>query len=251
MSVRIGHASLNEHKRISGGQPGDQTGGEVCVRSWYNRPWALLLRPINDVIAEKSARACEAGCANNNIGYSQPKRNTAHTQAKAVGYDLSKIIYPCETDCSAFMTLCAIAAGVTALEYPVNGNAPTTSTMKNVFVNTGQYKALTEKKYLTSDAYLRRGDILVTPGKHTVMVLDNGRAFDSSMTVIVPTLRKGSKGAQVSLLQERLNVKCGFNLAVDGDFGKNTDAAVRQFQKINRLVVDGIVGVKTCAVLNA
>lgn len=170
--VKIGHASSDENRGIKNGKAGDQTGGEVTTRSWYSKPWRAILRPKNKEIAEKSALACEAGCKNNMIGYDQNQRNTAHTQAQRVGYDLSKIAVPCETDCSAFMTLCAIAAGVKNLEY--TGNAPTTSTMVNAFIKTGLYELYTDPKYLTQDIYLKRGDILVTPGKHTVMVLSDG-----------------------------------------------------------------------------
>lgn len=59
-----------------------------------------------------------------------------------------------------------------------------------------------------------------------------------------PTLRRGAKGESVELLQELLNVK-GFQVKVDGDFGVLTETAVKEFQKANRLVVDGVVGPKT------
>lgn len=170
--VKIGHASLGESGKIRGGQAGDQTGGEVCIRNWYAKPWRVMLRPKRPDIAEASAQACEKGCANHHIGYDQNQRNTAHTQAQRVGYNLEKITVDCETDCSAFMTLCALAAGVKSLEYTTN--APTTTTMVNAFIRTGLYEMYSDKKYLESDQYLKRGDILVTPGKHTVMVLENG-----------------------------------------------------------------------------
>ena len=172
MSVRVGHASSDENKKIKGGKAGDQTGSEVCIRLWYNKPWSLMLRPKNADLAEKSARACEAGCKNPAIGYDQGERNTLHTEAKRVGYNLAKITTPCETDCSAFMTVCAIAGGAKNLEY--TSNAPTTSTMRKAFGQSGLYEVHTESGFLTSDKYLRRGDILVAEGKHTVMVLDNG-----------------------------------------------------------------------------
>ena len=62
------------------------------------------------------------------------------------------------------------------------------------------------------------------------------------------TLRKGSKGAEVRALQELLNA-LAYGLDADGIFGKATEAAVRDFQKINGLSVDGIVGAQTWAAL--
>lgn len=171
MAVKIGHASISERGTINGAK-GDSTGREVCTRTWYSKNWNYVLIPVNDTIAEKSAKACEAGCANENIGYGQSDRNSAHNEAKKVNYDLSKIKTKCNTDCSAFMTLCALSAGVKTLEYTIN--APTTSTMVNAFVKSGFYKKSNDSKYLKSDEYLKRGYILVCEGHHTVMVLSNG-----------------------------------------------------------------------------
>lgn len=56
-----------------------------------------------------------------------------------------------------------------------------------------------------------------------------------------PTLRRGAKGETVELLQELLNVK-GIQVKVDGEFGVLTEQAVREFQGINGLRQDGIVG---------
>lgn len=38
------HASINELGTAHGGQTGDQTGKEICVRSYYNKPWQYCLR---------------------------------------------------------------------------------------------------------------------------------------------------------------------------------------------------------------
>lgn len=38
------HASINELGKVTGGQSGDQTGKEICVRSYYNKPWDYVLR---------------------------------------------------------------------------------------------------------------------------------------------------------------------------------------------------------------
>ena len=58
------------------------------------------------------------------------------------------------------------------------------------------------------------------------------------------TLRLGSTGEEVKLLQEKLG-----GLAVDGIFGKLTQAAVVAYQSANGLVPDGIVGPLTWAKL--
>lgn len=41
---QIVHASINEKGSAHGGQSGDQTGREICVRSYYNYPWNHVLR---------------------------------------------------------------------------------------------------------------------------------------------------------------------------------------------------------------
>ncbi|MDX5339385.1 MAG: N-acetylmuramidase family protein [Cyclobacteriaceae bacterium] len=59
-----------------------------------------------------------------------------------------------------------------------------------------------------------------------------------------------SRGPFVSYLQELLG-KLGYELPATGYFGTQTDAAVRDFQRKNNLVVDGEVGIKTWTVLLA
>ena len=62
-------------------------------------------------------------------------------------------------------------------------------------------------------------------------------------------LRLGSRGSQVTALQQRLR-DLGYGVTVDGVFGSETDQAVRQFQASNRLTADGIVGSATQNTLN-
>ena len=246
--VKIGHASIDENRKIKGGSAGDQTSKEVCTRTWYTTGWDLLLRPKTAELAEKSAQACEKGCANNNIGYDQNQRNTLNTQAKKVGYDLSKITTKCECDCSSFMTVCALAGGAN-IEY--GSNAPTTSTMKTKFELSGDYESITSSKYLTSDKYLKRGDILVKTGSHTVMALEDGAGITTT-------------GSLYTRTQFVKDVQRAIGARIDGDAGtetisktvtvsatKNrTHGVVRPIQKyLNALgydcgTVDGIAGAK-------
>ncbi len=225
MAIRIGHASATEERKAKNGKAGDQTGGEVTIRGYYNSEWTYILRCKDKQKAEVMARTCEAGCENANIGYDQNQRNTLRTQAKAVGWNLSKITTPCECDCSSFMTVCAEAAGI-SIPYS-SGNAPTTSTMRTAFKSTGMFDVL------TPTAAKRRGDIIVKNG-HTVMVLD-----DEEITITLPVLRKGCKESSVGALQKLLGIEC------DNSFGPKTLAAVKDFQKEHELEADGVVGPKT------
>lgn len=247
MAIKIGHASIDENKKIKGGSAGDQTKKEVCTRSWYSKNWDFVLRPKSNTVAEKSAKACEKGCGNNNIGYDQNQRNTLNTQAKKVGYDLSKITTKCETDCSAFMTVCAIAGGA---DVAYGSNAPTTSTMKTRFTVGGDYEVLTASKYLTSDKYLKRGDILVNTGNHTVMALENGSGIVSSSvytrTKFIKDVQK-VVGAKVDGIAGSETLSKTVTVSAEKN---RTHGVVRPIQKyLNALgydcgVVDGIAGAK-------
>ena len=65
------------------------------------------------------------------------------------------------------------------------------------------------------------------------------------------TLRFGSQGPEVRHLQELLNklLKPSPNLRADGDFGPRTEAAVRLYQAIVGLGIDGVAGPHTWAAL--
>jgi peptidoglycan hydrolase-like protein with peptidoglycan-binding domain len=58
------------------------------------------------------------------------------------------------------------------------------------------------------------------------------------------TLKKGSKGSAVKLLQMKLSVK-KYAGVVDGKFGPKTEANVKAFQKAVQIKPDGIVGKQT------
>ena len=176
MAIKIGHASGDENHKAYGGKAGDQTGGEVCVRTWYKGNWDVILRPKSADLAEASSKACEAACANSKIGYDQYSRNTLYSYAKAVNFDLSKVTDECECDCSSLMHVCAIAGGA-KLNYGINGLV--TWNMVDAFVKSGDYEKLTEAKYLNSGDYLKRGDILVRQSGHTAMALEDGGKADA------------------------------------------------------------------------
>lgn len=66
-----------------------------------------------------------------------------------------------------------------------------------------------------------------------------------------PVLRMGSRGLPVRRLQSRMSA-VGFDTGgVDGRFGARTEQAVKQLQQQSKLGVDGVVGAKTWAIVDA
>lgn len=66
-----------------------------------------------------------------------------------------------------------------------------------------------------------------------------------------PTIKKGSKGEYVALAQSML-IQRGYDLGkwgADGDFGSQTEKAVKEFQTDHGLKADGIIGPATWAAL--
>ena len=175
--VKIGQASRDERGRYSGGTAGDQDGKEVAIRGWYNRPWNKLLRAKKAVVREKIATAMETACANDKIGYDQGQRTTLYKICRANGFSISAINEPCETDCSALVAVCVNAAGIYVSGDIYTGNEAA------ALMATGEFELLTEPKYLVSDEYVKRGDILLYEFHHTAVVLENGNKAKESAPV--------------------------------------------------------------------
>ncbi|WP_432403322.1 cell wall hydrolase [Wukongibacter sp. M2B1] len=68
-------------------------------------------------------------------------------------------------------------------------------------------------------------------------------------TTYYPTLKFGSRGSEVSKLQQTLNNKGYWAGTVDGIYGLQTEKAVIQFQIANKIIIDGIAGNQTLSIL--
>lgn len=79
-------------------------------------------------------------------------------------------------------------------------------------------------------------------GKHGVVAY-RLRATPAASSTALPVLRRGSKGAEVKILQSHLGI------ASDGSFGPGTENAVRAFQRSRGLTPDGVVGAQTWGAL--
>ena len=62
--------------------------------------------------------------------------------------------------------------------------------------------------------------------------------------------RYGDPDTAIQVLQRNLNFCYGAKLAVDGIYGSNTRAVIKQVQRKHHLVVDGIYGPKTRSAMN-
>lgn len=267
MAVTIAHASISENGNAGWdgkAKAGDQTGREVCTRSWYAKGWNVMLRYPDPEIAKKAAADAKKLAACNLDGYDQSQRNTLYQALKKYNFDVDAYIKSgekTETDCSELMY------AVYACHIPKmrrDSNAPATSTMRKEFLQWG-FKEYTEKKYLTTDENLQIGDVLVKEGSHTAMAVTNGKnvktaaapqtaqtaqttkgVFDMEMT----TVCNGCTGEEVKALQILLKGR-GFKddqkkaLIVDGDFGSRTEQAVKKAQRKYGITDDGVAGKQT------
>lgn len=232
MAVIIGSARIDERGKATGGKAGDQTGKEVSTQNWYlhKKGWRVF-RAKDAAAAEKIARCMRAACDNPHIGYDQYERNSLYKIAQAVGFDCSKVTTNCETDCSALVRVCCAYAGIMGLPADFR-----TVNMPTYLARTGRFTELTGDKYTRSSAYLRRGDILVTATSgHTVVVLTDGAKAEQDRPYKPGDrdLRKGCEGDDVKAVQQAL-MALGYSLpkyGADGDFGSETQKAVKAWQK--------------------
>lgn len=171
MSVMIAHASLGENGKVKGGQAADQTGKEVCIRSWYNKPWNCVIRFTDASMREKIARCMENAANNNHIGYDQNQRNTLLTKARKYNYDVSKVNEDCETDCSALVSVACMYAGIPESMLTLNGNCATTRTLRPILKASGEVEIYTTPLYVSKSDKLMRGDILLKEGAHVAVVV--------------------------------------------------------------------------------
>ena len=171
----ISNCGHDENGRYSGGKAGDQTGTEWRVINWYNRPWKCVLRHPNADVRAMIASMAKAAANNNLIGYDQSQRGTFWTNLADSNYDPAQITVACEADCSSGVAAIVKGAGyrlgIDALKKV--STACYTGNLRAALKAAG-FEVLTESKYLTSDAYLFAGDILLNDNAHVATNLTTG-----------------------------------------------------------------------------
>lgn len=250
VKIIIGSARIDEKGSVQGGAAGDQKqkntpdlSGEVSMQEFYmhKKGW-YVLRAKDPEIADKIATAMKMACNNSNIGYSQNDR----LGIIRWGTWADK---PCNCDCSSLVRECIIEA---------SGKDPGNFHTGNEALYLVASGLFEEKIEYTANMNLFVGDVLISKTKgHTAIVVEgnvrsylakndnvseegsSGGVKVSKLKVNLPTIRKGSKGKAVRILQALLYIN------VTGEFDQVTEDSCKYFQNKSKISVDGICGAKT------
>ena len=155
------------------------------------------------------AQMAKAAAVNNMVGYCQSHRGTFWTNLADSNYDPAQITVLCEADCSSGVAAIVKGAGY-RLKNEKLKNVSTACYTGNLraALKAAGFEVLTDKKYLTSDAYLLEGDILLNDGAHVATNLTNGA--------------KASGGGASQTVPINSNVKLetakGFNKSLAGTY---------------------------------
>ena len=212
--MKLVHASISE----TGGsgwdgkaKAGDQNSKEVCVRSWYSKPWDIALRYPDDEIRLKASAAAVKLANSNLVGYDQSERNTLYKTLKSCNWDVDAYIKSgkkTETDCSAFVyaVYCCFVPSMRS-----DSNAPVTSTMRNKYRDWGFAVITKENVNLSSGVGLTNGDIVVKENSHTAMVTNGTETVTSNITTSKqPSIYSPEiDDAITTIALDVINGKCG------------------------------------------
>ena len=184
------------------------------------------------------ASMAKAAAVNNKIGYDQSERYTFWEHLKASNYDPAQITIACEADCSS-----GVAAIVKGAGYRL-GNEK----MKNVSIylyagnmraglKAAGFEVLTDSKYLTSDAYLLEGDILLNDNAHVATNLTDGAKSSGTGASNTTTVKSNAKvdvahGFNKSLAGTYKVTASGLNLRAGAGTGKSILAVMKNGEKV-------------------
>lgn len=211
--MKLVHSSISENGNAGWdgkAKAGDQTGKEICVRSWYSKPWDIMLRYPDKSIAAKAAAAAVKLANSNLVGYDQSERNTLYKALKAVNFDVDAYIKTgkkTESDCSSFV-YAVFACFVPGMRS--DSNAPVTSTMRNLYKKWG-FDVFTGSEYLNGNNLIN-GDILVKESAHTAMATDGtttGTTIEPVNIIDIPTYSADIDAAIDTLARDVIRGKWG------------------------------------------
>lgn len=164
--LKIAHASIDERNSAKGGAAGDQTGKELCIRDYYDKPWDFVIRIKDKDKAKKLKRKMVNAVNNELIGYDQTQRLTFYYALKCAGWKVKNVRTPCECDCSSLVAALLNAIGIPVLPYCTTWSLRA-EIMKNAECYVFDAKGFDKER-------LRRGDILLSEAHHVAVVVEDG-----------------------------------------------------------------------------
>lgn len=221
---KIVHAAGNEYGKATGGKPGDQTGREITVANYYNANWGVVLRykdqnaeapahgtdePWEDAVENEDYYIVKYGDSLWSIAERFLGNGSLYPLIKQANSMTSDYIYP------GMMLILHPASAEP--EKPEKPDEPT------------QPEAPAEEP--------------AVPEEHT----GGAGAYQIALQV----LKKGDTGAVVKQAQ-RLLIASGYKMpeyGADGDFGAETEKAVKRFQKAKKLEQTGKIDKPTMSKL--
>lgn len=199
--------------------------GKVCINEGTSRKVMI-------------ASMAKAAAVNNKIGYCQSHRGTFWTNLADSNFDPAQITVACEADCSSGVAAIVKGAGyrlgIDALKKV--STACYTGNLRAALKAAG-FEVLTENKYLTSDAYLLAGDILLNDGAHTATNLTDGAKSSGAGASNTTPVKSNTKvdvayGFDKSLAGTYKVTASGLNLRAGAGTGKSILAVMENGEKV-------------------
>lgn len=172
MSIKIGHAVMDELGKTIGATPGDQTGKEIAISTWYaknsaGRVWQYYLECLDLAMAERAAQFMEQICNDSAFGYSQDKvRRWDGYRSIKVNDGLVSGARG-DFDCSTLVISCYILAGLNIAPDGYTGD------LRSKLLAAGKFKSYSDSAHIGSDKLTKRGGIFLRNG-HVLMALEGG-----------------------------------------------------------------------------
>ena len=171
----VSNCSGTEYGGATGGAAGDQTGGEVVVRPWYDFGQNAVYRYPEPQVRALMAKLATETAQNDHVGYDQNGRLSFRDALRRVNYDPTAIKTNCETDCSACTSALIEAVGALLGIQKLYDFDSTLSTREmDGPLQAAGFQKLTGSKYTDTGDYLLAGDISLDPGHHVNIAVTDG-----------------------------------------------------------------------------
>jgi len=194
MSVKVAEAIGDEKGGSRGGEPGDQTGNEILIRTFKKRSYEFTecLRCTDRGMAYEAASYAKRIAECSQFGYNQSDRWSGPKAIEKVGGERLEFAEKGDFDCSSFVIEAYRLAG---LNVKMTGY---TGSIYKILKGTGLF--VDADKVLEDAEYAEVGDVLNAPGKHVLMFITDGSKAE-------PEPEPEPIGSYVEIIRGKVNVR--------------------------------------------